>query len=520
MRLEPEPRELLTASDWALCEIWLHGGQYGLLLVGDSWGREHLWRELAAASRHNGNTAELLPAADLVNSDDAAGYTERILAAAPDTESVPPALLRRMTCIIGVRRKSTQKPRRATPTADIALSVVEALEANSLHDHGLDVAAARLVRAVSQARGIQAGIDALYRTVIAPRLHGPSSADSDGTVGRSASSGEEGEQNSSSRDDTRGDEDAANEPLVSGGTDSSAERGTPASGGSDGSWDMAEDQAEREGTAEPGDLVAVPRHISTPEQARLRGQTVDGSARRGPRIHSERGRAGRVVSIERAHGKVAIHPTLVTAARRHAARGREPFQVTRADLRGVLRAGRARTLTIVVVDRSDSMGMLRIRQATALASDALERAYLDRSDVAVISARGAKAQLVLPPTRGLLRAHRVLTRLPSGGGTPLASAFQLARVVSAPFLARRNVRLRALLVTDGSATVKLDPDETGSAQEHAAEQLMMLTAHMPVEVLPLTHTGACVTDKDLAWLEDAGAVVVRAAHTAQPTAPV
>ncbi len=493
--------------------MWLRGGEFGLLLVGDNWGREQLWRELALAAKGRG-TMQLVPAADLVDTEDVAQFPMRILAAAPDTESVPPILLRRLTCIIGVQASPVRKPKRIPPSPDLTRAVVEALEANGLRDHGLDVTAGRFTHAVAQMRGsAKAGLEALYRTVIAPRLLGPAGADPDGDVGRSDADDDADQPAGQPLDGEPPDEIDADGSHKAPEVDSASDHGDTAAEGSSAdasetAADMTESHADAEGAAEPPELLAAPQIRRVPEQVRLRGITARASARRGPQVHSDRGRAGRVVSVERAQGKVAIHPTLVAAARRHTAGQGEQYRVTRADLRGTLRTGRAKTVTIVIIDRSDSMGMLRLRQATALATDALERAYQDRSEVAVISARGAKAQLVLPPTRGFLRAHRVLTRLPSGGGTPLASAFQLARVVAAPYLARRNVAVRALVVTDGSATVKLDPDNAASAVEQATEQLTMLATAVPAEVLPLTHTGRRVGTEDLAWLEQAGAFFV------------
>ncbi len=44
-----------------------------------------------------------------------------------------------------------------------------------------------------------------------------------------------------------------------------------------------------------------------------------------------------------------------------------------------------------------------------------------RDRVAVLAFRGRGAQLLLPPTRSLVRAKRSLAGLPGGGGTPLAA---------------------------------------------------------------------------------------------------
>ena len=52
--------------------------------------------------------------------------------------------------------------------------------------------------------------------------------------------------------------------------------------------------------------------------------------------------------------------------------------------------------------------------------------YVRRDSVALIAFRGKTAELVLPPTRSLARAKRVLAGLPGGGGTPIASGLEAA----------------------------------------------------------------------------------------------
>jgi magnesium chelatase subunit D len=75
-----------------------------------------------------------------------------------------------------------------------------------------------------------------------------------------------------------------------------------------------------------------------------------------------------------------------------------------------------------------------------------------RDRVALISFRDRGAQLLLPPTRSLVRAKRSLAGLPGGGGTPLASGMDAARELVDAIRRRGEVPLIVLL-TDGQANV-------------------------------------------------------------------
>ena len=44
----------------------------------------------------------------------------------------------------------------------------------------------------------------------------------------------------------------------------------------------------------------------------------------------------------------------------------------------------------------------------------------------MLAFRGRSAELLLPPTRSLVRAKRCLAGLPGGGGTPLAAGIEAA----------------------------------------------------------------------------------------------
>jgi len=81
--------------------------------------------------------------------------------------------------------------------------------------------------------------------------------------------------------------------------------------------------------------------------------------------------------------------------------------------------------------------------------------YVRRDRVALLAFRGQGAELVLPPTRSLVRAKRCLAALPGGGGTPLASGLDAARVL-AEDVARRGGTPLVVLLTDGRANVARD----------------------------------------------------------------
>ena len=69
--------------------------------------------------------------------------------------------------------------------------------------------------------------------------------------------------------------------------------------------------------------------------------------------------------------------------------------------------------------------------------------------------RGTTAEILLPPTRALARARKLLASLPGGGGTPLATAIDTA--ITAGVAARRAGTLAVVVfLTDGRANVARD----------------------------------------------------------------
>lgn len=187
------------------------------------------------------------------------------------------------------------------------------------------------------------------------------------------------------------------------------------------------------------ELLAVP---ATLRAAAIRGATaIDGPAA------GERAATGRPTTGERA--RLTVRPE---------------------DHRTPIRAGREGTLVAFCVDASGSMGA---RKRMAAVKDAalglLLDAYQRRDRVALVTFRGSRAEIVLPPTGSVERAATRLAQLPTGGGTPLAAGLDATATLIAAHR-RRDPQRRSLcvVVTDGRAS----GGKAGlAAAERAAERL-------------------------------------------------
>jgi magnesium chelatase subunit D len=127
---------------------------------------------------------------------------------------------------------------------------------------------------------------------------------------------------------------------------------------------------------------------------------------------------------------------------------REDFHVTRYKQR-------SQTTTIFIIDASGSSALNRLAEAKGAVELLLADCYVRRDQVAVIAFRGRTAELLLPPTRSLVRAKRDLAGMPGGSGTPLATAID-AGVAVAEQERRAGHTPIIVLLTDGQANVALD----------------------------------------------------------------
>jgi magnesium chelatase subunit D len=139
------------------------------------------------------------------------------------------------------------------------------------------------------------------------------------------------------------------------------------------------------------------------------------------------------------------------------------------------------TTTLFVVDASGSSALHRLAEAKGAVEMLLADCYVRRDQVALIAFRGKVAELLLPPTRSLVRAKRSLSGLPGGGGTPLATAMDTAASV-ADGLRRRGQSPVVVLLTDGRANVARDG--TGG-RERAQSEAMQSARQLATLQVPL-----------------------------------
>jgi magnesium chelatase subunit D len=221
--------------------------------------------------------------------------------------------------------------------------------------------------------------------------------------------------------------------------------------------------------------------------ARLR-QSSAGSAGDQHR-HQTRGRpTGVFRGDHRRGGRVNILATLRAAApwqplrrREQAARDNQTpprhLQIRRDDIHLTRFQQRRETLTLFVVDASGSAALQRLAEAKGAVELLLADCYVRRDQVALIAFRDEQAELLLPPTRSLVRAKKTLAALPGGGATPMAAALDLTRDM-AERAGKQGTTMQYVILTDGAANVARDGTrsrEAGTADALAAARMLAMS---------------------------------------------
>ncbi|WP_445151589.1 VWA domain-containing protein [Baekduia sp. Peel2402] len=235
-----------------------------------------------------------------------------------------------------------------------------------------------------------------------------------------------------------------------------------------------EDSAPAPASTAPSDSASRPSAADGPSDAEpdpsALAPVVELRRRKGGGAAGRRARAKGVgVAVGARHGTddVAILPTLLAARR-------EPVQPHH--LRSHQREGRQGVLLVLCVDASGSMGArkrMALVKGTILAL--LGDAYQRRDRVALVTFRGASAQLPLPPTGAVDHAAAALRTLPTGGRTPLASGLTLAaEVVRRERLREPDRAAVVVLVSDGRANAGGDPIDVAARLRKQDIQLVVV----------------------------------------------
>ena len=339
------------------------------------------------------------------------------------------------------------------------------------------------------------------------------------------------EQDDSNRDELYPNESNPNESNANDVDDTdidSAEGDDADSSEANGSSNSSEskDQLRDNATNDMGDICDKLSSLCLPDTvARIANQlfqwklesskTVDRQYRKGSgrrlmtKTKDTRGRMIRAYQDEQALEDLALVDTLRAAA---------PYQRLRADIKGEqeklstqsqqlehqggkelsivvkpqdyrrkAREKRVGAYQLFVVDASGSMAARHRMEATKAAILSLLRdSYVHRDSVGLIAFRKESAEVLLPFTRSVERAERLLASMPTGGKTPLAHGLRMAYTMCDRLLrAHRAERIQIICITDGRAT-------SGDSEDPVAEskQWARILGTLPVDCIVIdTETG-------------------------------
>lgn len=339
------------------------------------------------------------------------------------------------------------------------------------------------------------------------------------------------EQDDSNRDELYPNESNPNESNANDADDTnidSAEDDDADSSEANGSSNSSEskDQLRDNATNDMGDICDQLSSLCLPDTvARIANQlfqwklesskTVDRQYRKGSgrrlmtKTKDTRGRMIRAYQDEQALEDLALVDTLRAAAPyqrlRAATKGEQeklstqPQQLEKQGSKGLsivvkpqdyrrkAREKRVGAYQLFVVDASGSMAARHRMEATKAAILSLLRdSYIHRDSVGLIAFRKESAEVLLPFTRSVERAERLLASMPTGGKTPLAHGLRMAYTMCDRLLrAHRAERIQIICITDGRAT-------SGDSEDPVAEskQWARILGTLPVDCIVIdTETG-------------------------------
>lgn len=169
-------------------------------------------------------------------------------------------------------------------------------------------------------------------------------------------------------------------------------------------------------------------------------------------------KSGRYVKVKYPKGKIqdlAFDATLRAAAPFQNIRVKNGLKVNiqPSDFREKVREKRIGNTILFLVDASGSMGVQkRMIEAKTAVFSLLQDAYKKRDRVALMTFRGKNAEMLLPPTRSIDLAYKMLREIKTGGRTPLAGALEKI-TINLKALGAKDKEMLPIIVlfTDGKA---------------------------------------------------------------------
>ena len=250
----------------------------------------------------------------------------------------------------------------------------------------------------------------------------------------------------------------------------------------------------------PTDILNLVQARQQRAKAGSRGETYN--FKRGRHVQSVTGKPGT--------GRIAITATLRAAAPFQNIRKKDkligkqvaPKVVVQADdLRYKRYKDKAGVLFVFVVDASGSMALNRMREAKGAVTQLLQQAYVHRDKVALIAFRGREAEVLLPPSQSVELAKRSLDVLPTGGGTPLASALLAAQQLSEGARRTGINKTMVVLITDGRGNVLLhEDDETAALGKEERKRRAQAEVEQLAQLLASDGLSAVVLDTQASFL--------------------
>lgn len=151
------------------------------------------------------------------------------------------------------------------------------------------------------------------------------------------------------------------------------------------------------------------------------------------------------------------------------------------------------TTVLFVVDASGSSALYRLAEAKGAVELLLAESYARRDRVSLIAFRGKGTEVLLPPTRALARAKKVLAALPGGGGTPMAHAIDAA-VEQAIATRRAGSSPLVVMMTDGRANIARDgsPGRKQAEADALAASARFAAQHIPAMFVDTSPRGEVV----------------------------